>query len=346
MLSLRTVLVLAVAPSLAFAGDLPTNVDFESGTLGWVGPTGPGGATTIVPTGGNGGGAGLQTVFNNFTVTFRNAANPAYVGDYSQFDSVTLSCDIRVNLINFFGSPVPRPWLVELRDYDLAQGGYPYTSVWYLYDDISVANNPSWTTYSVTIDDPASTTLPAGWGGYGDEHPTTFEPILPAGVTFADVLAGVDEIAFTSAQPGFFFGFTDFDLVLDNLSISTTGGPWTDLGHGLAGTNGVPRLRGYGDLSPGSPTSLGLVTAADNAPVFLGVGTSQIDLPFFGGVLVPNPNVAIVQLQVGPQGAMPFDFTWPSGLGSGTDLYWQMWVIDLAGPQGAVPSNGLRSTVP
>jgi hypothetical protein len=36
-------------------------------------------------------------------------------------------------------------------------------------------------------------------------HPVTFELTLPAGVTFADVLAGVDEFAVTGAVPGFFF---------------------------------------------------------------------------------------------------------------------------------------------
>ena len=67
--------------------------------------------------------------------------------------------------------------------------------------------------------DPTQTDLPQGWGGSGDEDPNTFEPILPADRTFADVLAGVDEVVFTTFVPGFFYGFTNFDLQVDNVSV-------------------------------------------------------------------------------------------------------------------------------
>ena len=210
-------LLILAAPALA--SDISAVVDFESGVDGWSGPSGPGGATNIDPTGGNGGGAGLRTVFNDFGITFRTNTNAAFLGDLSQHASVTISVDTRVDDISFFGTPAPRPWLVELRDYDAAVGGFPWSSVWYLFDNISAANNSNYTTYSVTIADPMSTTLPAGWEGYGAEDPMTFEPILPAGVTFADILSGVDEVVFTTLQPGFFFGFTDFDVTLDNITI-------------------------------------------------------------------------------------------------------------------------------
>ena len=61
--------------------------------------------------------------------------------------------------------------------------------------------------------------MPAGWGGYGAEDPNTFEPILPEGVTFADVMASVDELAFTTYEPGWFYGPTVFDVRIDNLRI-------------------------------------------------------------------------------------------------------------------------------
>ena len=48
-----------------------------------------------------------------------------------------------------------------------------------------------------------------------------FEPTLPDGVTFADVLANVDEVLFTTFVPGFFFGFTEFGLGVDNVTITT-----------------------------------------------------------------------------------------------------------------------------
>ena len=45
------------------------------------------------------------------------------------------------------------------------------------------------------------------------------EPILPEGVTFADVMATVDEVAFTTFEPGWFYGPTVFDVRIDNLRI-------------------------------------------------------------------------------------------------------------------------------
>ncbi|MEX0876978.1 MAG: PEP-CTERM sorting domain-containing protein [Phycisphaerales bacterium] len=216
---ITTTAMLALCAGSALAGDT-TTVDFSNGAEGWSGPSGPGGATNIVPTGGNDG-AFMRTVFNDFGVTFRNNSNDAFLGDYTTAQEITISMDIQVEYLNFFGQDVSRPWLVELRDVDTAQGGYPYSSVWFLFDNISQANNSDWMTYSVTFD-PNATDLPAGWGGYGAEDPNTFEPILPDGVSFSDVLSGVDEMVFTTLQPGFFFGFTDHTIGIDNLSITRT----------------------------------------------------------------------------------------------------------------------------
>ena len=215
-----TLCSLSVMAMPALAGTTTTNTDFSSGDNGWSGPSGPGGATTIQPNGGNDG-AYMETVFNDFGVTFRNNSNADYLGDYTTAESITISMDVRVDYLNFFGQDVSRPWLVELRDVDSAVGGYPYNSVWFLFDNISQANNSEWATYSVTFD-PNAVDLPNGWGGTGAEDPDTFEPTLPEGVAFSDVLSGVDEIVFTTLQPGFFFSFTDHTIGIDNLSITRT----------------------------------------------------------------------------------------------------------------------------
>ncbi|MHC5025405.1 MAG: PEP-CTERM sorting domain-containing protein [Planctomycetota bacterium] len=194
-----------------------TVVDFEKGAAGWTGSQGGGGSTVVETTGGNPG-ANMHTVFNNFGIEFRNNTNPDFVMDYTQHDSVTLSIDLEVIDISFFGTPAGRPWLVEIRDYQNVPAGYPYVSVWYLFEWVGAG---PWTTWSVTIEDTSVAELPAGWGGYGAEDPDTFEPILPANRTFTDVLAGADELAFHTLQPGYFFGFTDFDLRIDNITIST-----------------------------------------------------------------------------------------------------------------------------
>lgn len=341
-LTLCALALCSIAP-FATAGDQEVLVDFESGTLGWSGPAGSTGGTAIVPSGGKDGGAGLRTIFNDFFITYENSVNPAFVGDWSQYESVTLSVDLKVNKVEFFFSPVSRPWLVELRDYDSAQGGYPWSSVWFKFADVSSVTHGDWTTFSVTINDPDSTTLPPGWKGYGADDPATFEPILPVGVTFADILAGVDEMVFTTGEPGWFFGFTDFDFVLDNISIQTSGGPWSDLGNGLAGVAGEPRLFGAGSLAPGSPTSIDLTNAPASSPSFLAVGSARVDLPFYGGVLVPSADVAVLPLQTDPSGNLQFDLNWPASLPAGATFYWQHWLIDFTGPQGLIASNGLES---
>lgn len=225
-------------PALAGA---TTTTDFSNGAEGWSGPSGPGGATNIAPSGGNDG-AFMNTVFNDFGVTFRNDTNDAFLGDYTTNDSITISMDIQVGNLNFFGQDVSRPWLVELRDYDGATNGYPWNSVWFLFDNISQAGNSDWTTYSVTFD-PNATDIPGGWGGYGAEDPDTFEPTLPDGVTFSDVLSGVDEIVFTTLQPGFFFGFTDHTIGIDNLSINRVPAPSALALVGLGGLVGTRRRR-------------------------------------------------------------------------------------------------------
>lgn len=209
---------------------LPANaqtvVTFDAGSEGWNGPQGVGGSTVIEATGGNPG-AHLHTVFNDFGITFDNSTHPDFVFDYTQLPTVTLGLDLKVDAIDFSGSPVSRPWLIELRDLDEPPGGFPWVSVWFKFADIAQATHGDWTTVSVTIADTSAAALPAGWGGFGAEDPMG-NPILPPDRTFTDVLAGIDEVAYTTLEPGFVFGFTDFDVRLDNIAIDTTASIFAD----------------------------------------------------------------------------------------------------------------------
>lgn len=212
----RTILLcaLVLAPHLAAAQGTTT---FASGAEGWVGPSGPGGATTLEPTGGNPD-HNLRTVFNDFGITFANDSNPAFVFDLTTLAGIRIAIDLKVDNLEFFGSPVSRPWLVDLRDTDDAEPGYPWTSVWFKFADVAQASTGAWTTFGVVIAEPEATELPEGWGGYGAED-AQGNPILPPDRTFASVLAGVDEIAFTTLEPGFFFGFTDHTFRIDNVTL-------------------------------------------------------------------------------------------------------------------------------
>lgn len=239
MLDRVCVAALAVAGMAGMAN--AAVVTFDSGTEGWEGPQGQGGSSFIDNADGNPANS-YRTVFNNFGIDFRNSTNPAFVGDYSAAPSVTLSLDVKARQVEFFFQPVTRTMIVELRSFTLAQGTpYPWVSVWYPLGDLQ--GGLDWTNWGVTISDTGSATLPAGWGGYGDEDPNTFEPRLPVGVTFADVLANVEEVAFSTYVPGWFFGFTDFDVSVDNIAINAVPAPGAASGLVIGGLAALRRRR-------------------------------------------------------------------------------------------------------
>ena len=215
---------------------------FDSGTEGWS----VSGRDDISATGGNPGANMDVDLIDVFGADIRNTTNGEFLGDYNRFGgSVELSVDVKVNSIysQFFPGELPRDMVVELRDLDNPNDGYPYTSVWFNLGTLDASVDNGWVTYSVVIDDTAATDLPAGWGGYGDEDPNTFEPILPAGRTFASVLESVDELHFTTFVPGFFFGFTNFDIQVDNISIKSVPAPASVALVGLGGLVATRRRR-------------------------------------------------------------------------------------------------------
>jgi probable HAF family extracellular repeat protein len=121
--------------------------------------------------------------------------------------------------------------------------------------------------------------------------------------------------------------------------------PWTDLGHGLPGSAGTPVLQGTGTLLGGKPMALALNGAASLAPAFLCTGIAPLAAPFKGGILVPTPTI-VVALGTDAGGELDLPATWPMGLPSGLQVYFQAWIVDAAGPAGFAASNGLRATLP
>lgn len=122
---------------------------------------------------------------------------------------------------------------------------------------------------------------------------------------------------------------------------------WTDLGNGLAGTGGVvPVLEGTGDLNAGSSTTISLSDALPTAPTYFILGLTLLNAPFKGGVLVPNADVLAGPILADAAGDIDITFPWPAGSPSGTNAYWQTWVVDAEGPVGFAASNGLQSVTP
>lgn len=130
------------------------------------------------------------------------------------------------------------------------------------------------------------------------------------------------------------------------LNIAYLSPTWCDLDRGLTGVNGIPQLQGVGTLQPASLGALNLTKANPSALAVLFISFSSAPTPFVGGTLIPFPVAATVSLVTDATGAIPLPFLWPSGLPSGTSLYFQYAVQDPFGPQGASLSNALRAMTP
>lgn len=194
------------------SGVLATTTTFDQGTEGWS----VSGRDDISATGGNPGANMDVELIDVFGADIRNDSNPAFLGNLATLGTpLRLAVDIQIGSINFFGTEVSRDLVVELVDYNPPGSNYPYVSVYFPLGTLT-SSLPGWRRFEVTIADPLSALLPAGWGGTGAEDPITFEPQLPADRTFTSVLASVDELRFTTFVPGFFFGFTNFEMQVDN----------------------------------------------------------------------------------------------------------------------------------
>jgi hypothetical protein len=123
--------------------------------------------------------------------------------------------------------------------------------------------------------------------------------------------------------------------------------PWTDLGHALAGTGGIPpHLAPIGTLDPGSNGALLLGGAAPTSLAYVIVGLDSLDAPLKGGTLVPAPFLLLPFLTQS-DGNLSLPWTsWPSSIPSGTEIDFQVWVIDVGGPAGFSASNALQALTP
>lgn len=189
--------------------------NFKRHAAGWSGPQGAGGGTQINPEIGDAAPA-LHTRFTDFGVTFRNR-QPAWLAPFKAPGSVMVAVQSNTTDIQSGVRQVPRDLVLELRDYDNPPAGYAYVSVWTTLGTLA-ANRPGWRLMSATIADTQAAALPRGWGGTGATN-DNYEPQLPADRTFADVLAGADEIVLTTLVPGYMYASARFDVALDNIVV-------------------------------------------------------------------------------------------------------------------------------
>jgi hypothetical protein len=115
---------------------------------------------------------------------------------------------------------------------------------------------------------------------------------------------------------------------------------FADLGNGLPGSLGFTPLLGGQVISGTCTVQLQLVSLVQ-VPGTLVVGLGQIDLPFKGGVMVPEPALLLPNA-FGPTGTLSVDL--PEGVLAGTTIHLQAWLQDPAGPAGFSATNGLAIT--
>lgn len=122
---------------------------------------------------------------------------------------------------------------------------------------------------------------------------------------------------------------------------------WTDLGSGMAGTQGIPTLSGFGPLTQNSAIQLSLHGARPNVPgSALIVGFAPVNLPLFGGLLVPSPDLVLLPLPTDANGSWSLAATWPAAVPSGFSVYFQTWLPDPLGASGYAASNALLAVTP
>lgn len=209
---------LALAASTGLAQTV-AHTNFTGGTDGW---NGNGGA--IVQNSNGNDIYRIPGVTDMFWFEFWNDSNTDWTGDYTaKGDLLEFSLDIQTNSISVFGNPVTdRAVILEFRTFAFEHEFYNYSSVYVELGRVT-GFAQDWTTMS-TVFDPNALDLPDGWGAYGNEDDQG-NWIMPDGATFADMMANVDEIVIHSAEFGFFYPFTVFDLAIDNLTLTNVPAP-------------------------------------------------------------------------------------------------------------------------
>lgn len=118
-------------------------------------------------------------------------------------------------------------------------------------------------------------------------------------------------------------------------------GVWRSLGGALSGTTGLPHLEGTASPTGAAAVTLELSNARPASNAWFVLGTSRVNLPLLGGVLVPAPDLVLGALTLSQSGTLSLPLTWPAGSPRGFELTFQAWIGDPAAPAGLAASNAL-----
>jgi len=121
---------------------------------------------------------------------------------------------------------------------------------------------------------------------------------------------------------------------------------WRNEGGGLAGSSGIPTLVGVGTLCPNTSGDLELSNARPNSVAVLIRGQTIANTPFLGGTLVPSMDFLQRGFVTDAAGAVSMPNVWPALTPTGSQHFFQAWVRDATGPQGASGSNAVSGIAP
>lgn len=121
---------------------------------------------------------------------------------------------------------------------------------------------------------------------------------------------------------------------------------WKNEGGGLAGASGVPQLAGSGTLCPGTSGDLLLSNARPNSIALLIRGHAIANTPFLGGTLIPSKDFLQRGFVTDASGSVFMPNVWPAMTPTGRQFFYQAWIRDSTGPQGASASNAVSGTAP
>ncbi len=160
-------------------------------------------------------------------ITLSNDEDPDLLGDLTRHGGpIEIAVDIQVfELNNWWGEPMdPAEFPIVLQLTDTTEFGPDgQISVYYIGEGMP-GQGQGWVRYTFTIPDPTSLTLPPGWNGTGASDPVTFEPLLPEGRTYRNVLENVGEIKLTTFVPGYFYVSSFWEVGFDNVTVTVLAG--------------------------------------------------------------------------------------------------------------------------
>ena len=121
---------------------------------------------------------------------------------------------------------------------------------------------------------------------------------------------------------------------------------WTDIGGGTVGSAGPPTLVGTGDLTAGSTASLSLANAPAGALMLAWLSFAPTPAPYFGGTVHALPFNSQFVFSADAAGQFSIATTWPAGIPTGTQAWFQFLVEDPSVIWGITLSNALRISTP